>query len=393
VFDRLGLAYVGPVDGHDIPALETAFRHAATLDRPVVVHCVTEKGKGWRPAEIDEADRMHGIGVLNATTGKPVMPDRRSWTSVFGDELVRIAAGRDDVVAITGAMLQPVGLKKFAAAYPDRVFDVVIAEQAAVCSAAGLAMAGLHPVVAIYATFLNRAVDQALMEVALHALPVTFVLDRAGITGPDGASHHGIQDLSLLAMIPGLEIAAPRDPARLGELLAEAVDRNGPTVVRFPKASVGPDLPAMSRMEGIDVLHRTAYKPMDVLFIAIGSMAGRCLDAARILELSGIGVTVVDPRWLLPVNPALVNIAARHRLTVTVEDGIISGGVGAALDQAIPQPVRTLGLPTAFLGHGDRDDLLAQVGLDSRGIAAAAHEFFQSLSAVQPVAAMDGLCG
>jgi 1-deoxy-D-xylulose-5-phosphate synthase len=373
LFEALGLAYIGPIDGHDTPALETALQRAAGLDRPVIVHCVTAKGKGYPPAEADQADRMHGIGVLDPVTGQPACPGEPSWTSVFGSEITRIGAGRPDLVAITAAMRLPVGLEQFARAYPERVFDVGIAEQHAACSAAGLAMTGLHPVVCVYATFLSRAFDQVLMDVALHGLPVTFVLDRAGITGPDGASHHGMWDTAILGTVPGLRVAAPRDPARLRELLGEAVAWDGPSAVRFPRATVGPDIDAITRMDGIDILHRSTRRPLDILLVSAGVMAQPCLDAAAELECHGFGVTVADPRWITPVSPALVHLAARHQLAVTVEDSSRAGGMGTALqtacaDTSVTTPVRTVGLPREFLSHGDRADLLAAAGLDAVGI-------------------------
>ncbi len=374
VFEQLGLAYVGPVDGHDIDELEHALRHAARLDRPVVVHAVTEKGRGWQPAETDTADRMHGIGILDPATGAAHGPSTPSWTSVFAEEMVRIGHDRDDVVAITAAMRIPVGLHTFGQAFPGRLFDVGIAEQQAVCSAAGLAMAGLHPVVAVYATFLNRAFDQVLMDVALHRLPVTFVLDRAGITGPDGASHHGMWDTTILSAVPGLRVAAPRDPARLRELLREAIAADGPTVVRYPKAAASADIPAIARMDGIDILHRSPRLPLDVLVVAAGVMAPPALHAASTLEAEGIGVTVVDPRWVEPIHPTIPHLATRHRLVVTVEDGLRAGGTGTALalalaDADITTPLRVLGLPHAFIDAGDRADLLTAAGLTGDGIA------------------------
>ena len=388
-FESLGLTYLGPVDGHDIEATTGVLRRARRLGRTVVVHCLTDKGRGYGPAEADEADRMHGIGVLDPATGRGPAAEGTSWTSVFGQAITQIGERRPDVVCVTAAMLQPVGLRGFAERFPHRVFDVGIAEQQAVCSAAGLAMGGMHPVVCLYATFLNRAIDQVLMDVALHRLPVTFVLDRAGVTGPDGASHHGMWDQSLLGAVPGLRIAAPRDPARLRDLLNEAVTHHGPTVVRFPKASVGPDIPAIGRLDGLDVLHRSPGAPLDVLLAAAGVMAQPCLDAARELERDGIGVTVVDPRWIMPVPAALANMTARHRLTVTVEDGLARGGFGAQLAQlcaarAVATPVRALGLPSHFLPHAERKPLLARYGLDGAGIAAAVR---QSLSTSGPAPA------
>ncbi|MBC2878035.1 MULTISPECIES: 1-deoxy-D-xylulose-5-phosphate synthase [Streptomyces] len=384
VFAAHGLACLGPVDGHDIPAVEEALRQARALGRPAVVHVVTVKGKGYPFAEADEADCFHAVGVIDPVTGRtrataaPPVRQPGSWTDVFGQELLALAEQRPDLVAVTAAMLRPTGLHPMAVAHPGRVFDVGIAEQHAVTSAAGLAMGGLHPVVAVYATFLNRAFDQVLMDVALHRLPVTLVLDRAGITGPDGPSHHGMWDISLLALVPGLRVAAPRDTTRLKELLREAVATDdGPTALRLPKAPAGPDLEALARMDGVDVLHRSAGRSLDVLLVSAGLTAGAAVAAARQLEEDeGIGSTVVDPRWITPVNRALVHLAARHHLTVTVEDNTRTGGFGnllaqACADAAVTTPVRCLGLPRAFLPHGTRADLLADAGLDADGITSA----------------------
>ncbi|MEU5400564.1 1-deoxy-D-xylulose-5-phosphate synthase [Streptomyces sp. NPDC005963] len=377
LFIELGFAYLGPVDGHDTAAVEDTLRRARTLGRPVVVHTVTVKGKGYEPADRDEADCLHAVGVVDPATGRSTMPAGQSWTSVFGGELATLAAERDDLVAITASMLRPTGLHPMQEKFPDRVFDVGIAEQHAVTSAAGLAMGGFHPVVAIYATFLNRALDQVLMDVALHRLPVTFVLDRAGITGPDGPSHHGVWDLSMLSAVPGLRIAAPRDTVQLAEQLREAVAMNdGPTVLRLPKATAGPPIPSLARMDGLDILHRTRSGPLDVLLIPAGPLASAALEAAVLLEDHGLGVTVADPRWILPVNAALPAHAARHRLVVTIEDALRTGGMGTALaqacqDLAVPTPMITLGLPTAFIPQGPRAALLAEAGLDGPGIVAA----------------------
>ncbi|MFL6120350.1 1-deoxy-D-xylulose-5-phosphate synthase [Actinophytocola sp.] len=375
LFRAMGFAYLGPVDGHDVPALEEALCRARALRRPVVVHCVTEKGRGYRPAETDDADRMHGIGVIDPVTGVAPGPATTTWTGVFGREIVRLGAERPDLVCVTAAMCQPVGLHPFAQRFPDRVVDVGIAEQHAVTSAAGLAMGGLRPVVCVYATFLNRAVDQLLMDVALHRLPVTFVLDRAGITGPDGPSHHGVWDLALLGAVPGVRVAAPRDAEELAALLREAVAvGDAPTVVRFPKGSADTAIPAVNRMDGLDILHRGERRPLDVLLVAAGPTAAAALAAAAAVERAGHGATVIDPRWVLPVNPTLVHLAARHRLVVTVEDGLRTGGVGTALAQAcadarVPTPVRNLGVPRAFVPHGGRGDLLTRCGLDAATIA------------------------
>ena len=384
VFTDLGFTYFGPVDGHDTSEIETVLRRARALHRPVVVHVTTVKGKGYRPAEQDAADCLHAVGTVDPATGRPApgpSAGAQTWTSLFGHALTEIASERDDVVAVTAAMLRPTGLHMMAEKFPERVFDVGIAEQHAVTSAAGLAMGGFHPVVAIYATFLTRAVDQVLMDVALHSLPVTFVLDRAGVTGPDGPSHHGMWDLSLFSAVPGLRIAAPRDAARLRSLLKAAVYvRDGPTLIRLPKAAAGPDIEAVARMDGLDVLRRSPHRPLDVLLVPIGPLARSAVDAAGLLEATDLGVTVVDPGWVLPVNPALPGLAARHRLTVSIEDNTRTGGVGSAIAQAcrdahVTTPVGVLGLPRAFLPHGPRADLLVQAGLGAEGIAHAVLQY------------------
>ncbi|MEU0837327.1 1-deoxy-D-xylulose-5-phosphate synthase [Streptomyces sp. NPDC005969] len=374
MFEDLGLKYVGPIDGHDIAAVESALRRAKRFHGPVLVHCLTEKGRGYAPALRDEADRFHTVGAMDPLTCAPVAPMvSPSWTSVFGDEIAAIGAERPDVVAITAAMLHPVGLTKFAEAFPERVWDVGIAEQHATVSAAGLATGGLHPVVAVYATFLNRAFDQLLMDVALHRCGVTFVLDRAGVTGPDGASHNGMWDMSVLQVVPGLRIAAPRDAERLREELREAVDvDDAPTVLRFPKESVGEPVPATGRVGAMDVLHR-ADDP-HVLIVAVGVLASVCLQAADLLSGGGIRCTVVDPRWVKPVDEQLAPLAARHRLVAVVEDNSRAGGVGSAVGQALRDagvdvPLRTFGVPEQFLAHGKRAEVLADIGLTPVEIA------------------------
>jgi 1-deoxy-D-xylulose-5-phosphate synthase len=369
VFDSLGLAYVGPVDGHDVAEVEAALADARALGRAVVVHCRTVKGKGYPAAETEKYDRMHAISPPPSSSKSVSSPARVSWTSVFGSALSSLAAVRADLVAVTAAMLHPTGLGEFASAYPSRVFDVGIAEQHAVTSAAGLAMGGLHPVVCLYATFLNRAFDQVLMDVALHRLPVTFVLDRAGVTGSDGPSHNGMWDLSLLGIVPGMRVAAPRDGDSLRRLLAEAVEWAGPAVLRFPKADVGATLPAIGHIGAADVLHESAGA--DVLLLVAGPLAGAAVEAARQLEQDGIGVRVADPRWVLPVSPELASAVHDHRLTVTIEDGGVSGGFGASVVRACPGArVEVLGLAQEFLDHGSRAGLLAAQGLDASGIVA-----------------------
>jgi 1-deoxy-D-xylulose-5-phosphate synthase len=368
MFEDLGIKYVGPIDGHDERLVETALQRARDFGEPVLVHVITRKGLGYAEAEQNTADRLHQVPAAGAAPG--------SWSRVFGDEMVAIGARRPDVVAITAAMLNPTGLGQFAAAYPDRVHDVGIAEQHAVTSAAGLAMAGLHPVVAIYSTFLNRAFDQTLMDVALHKLPVTLVLDRAGVTGPDGASHHGMWDGSLMQLVPGMKIAAPRDGKRVAELLNEAVEvSDGPTVVRFPKGKVGGEVEAVAKLGGMDVLREPAegLSP-DVLLAGAGVMAMTGLEVADRLAGHGIGVTVVDPRWTKPVDEALVDAARRHKLVVTVEDNGRTGGFGDAVarllrDHDVDMPVKTFGLPQEFLAHGTRDEVLDEAGLTPQHLA------------------------
>jgi 1-deoxy-D-xylulose-5-phosphate synthase len=386
LFEDLGMKYLGPVDGHDQAAMEAALRRAKTFGGPVIVHAVTVKGYGYQPAVDDEADRLHSVApITDPVTGKPVNPSARGWTGVLGEEMVAIGAERPDVVAITAAMLQPVGLLAFSQAYPDRTFDVGIAEQHAVTSAAGLAMGGMHPVVCLYATFLNRAFDQTLMDVALHRLPVTFVLDRAGVTGEDGASHHGMWDLSLLQLVPGLRLAAPRDSASLRELLREALAvEDGPTAVRFPKGAVGEDVPAGERLGVVDVLRRGPSD--DVLLVAVGAFARLGLEVADRAAAQGIGVTVVDPRWISPVAPELVELARGCRLVVTVEDNGRVGGVGSLISQALRDadldvPLRDVGLPQRFLEHATRAEVLAEVGLTAQEVAR---------TVVETVARLDG---
>jgi 1-deoxy-D-xylulose-5-phosphate synthase len=374
MFEDLGLKYFGPVDGHDFAALEAALRRAKEFGGPVIVHAATCKGRGFPLAENDEVDQMHQTDPIDPVTGKPTTAKSATWTSVFAQEMVRIGEHRPDVVAITAAMLRSAGLAPFADAYPDRWYDVGIAEQHAVTSAAGMAMAGLHPVVAIYSTFLNRAFDQVLMDVALHRLPVTFVLDRSGITGPDGASHHGMWDLSIFGAVPGIRIAAPRDAGTLSEELGEALAvSDGPTVLRFPKASVGADIAALERQGTVDVLRRAAGEG-HVLLVTVGAFAELGLAAADRLEDQGIGVTVVDPRWVAPVPPALVELAAAHSLVVTVEDGGRHGGFGWALaaalrDADVDTPLRDLGIPQEFHGQGTRAEVLVKLGLTAQQVA------------------------
>ena len=384
MFEDLGMKYVGPIDGHNVAEVESALRRAKGFNGPVIVHCLTRKGEGYKPALEDTVDHFHGIGVINPETGLPYQIAGPSWTDVFADEMVKIGNDRPDVVGITAAMLHPVGLGKFAAAYPDRIFDVGIAEQHAATSAAGLAYGGMHPVVCVYATFLNRAFDQVLMDCALHGAGVTFVLDRAGVTGDDGASHNGMWDMSILQVVPGLRIAAPRDPGQVRAQVREALDvSDAPTVVRFSKGAVGPEIEAVARYEGMDLLrvpagYEQGEAPVgDVLIVTAGPLAAQGVEAARLLAAEGVEATVVDPRWLKPVNPALAELARRHRAVVTVEDNGRVGGVGAAITQALQDagvvvPVRVLGIAQEFLKHAKRAAILEHLGLTAEGVADAA---------------------
>ncbi|MEJ7745097.1 MAG: 1-deoxy-D-xylulose-5-phosphate synthase [Nocardioidaceae bacterium] len=374
MFEDLGLKYLGPVDGHDLASVEQALSLAKNFGGPVIVHALTHKGFGYPPAEQHEADNLHALsGAFDPETGELLAAAATIWTDVLRDELVRLGAERPDLVAITAAMLHPTGLDGFATAYPERTFDVGIAEQHAITSAAGMAMGGLHPVVAVYATFLNRAFDQVLMDAALHQCGVTIVLDRAGITGEDGPSHNGMWDMSILQVVPGLRLAAPRDGSRLRELLREAVDvGDAPTVIRFPKGAVQVDLDAIDTVGSVDVMARSGNP--DVLIVAVGSMVATCLDVAQRLEAQGIGVTVVDPRWVKPVNPVLVDLARRHKLVVSVEDNGRVGGCGSALVQAlldadVQRPAQVFGIPQQFLEQGKRAAMLDEAGLSAQSLA------------------------
>jgi 1-deoxy-D-xylulose-5-phosphate synthase len=375
LYSNLDIKYLGPVDGHDLPILIETLELAKEYGAPVIVHAITEKGRGYAPALSDEADQFHAVGKIDPLTGAALgSSGGLAWTDVFADELVAVGDEREDIIAMTAAMLRPTGLLSFAQRFPDRVYDVGIAEQHAVASAAGLAFGGLHPVVAIYATFMNRAFDQVLMDVALHRAGVTFVLDRAGVTGPDGPSHHGIWDLAMLQIVPHIRIAVPRDEPRLREELREAVAvDDAPTVVRFPKGAVSPELPAIERLEdGVDVLVRSDAH--DVLLVGIGPMAHIAVDVAERLRAQGIGATVVDPRWVVPVQPSIVELAASHRLVITIEDGIRVGGIGTRVRQVLREAgidtaVDELGVPDEFIDHASREQILEDAGLTPAKIA------------------------
>ena len=374
LFETLRFQYLGPVDGHDLPAIEEVLCAARSCDMPVLVHCVTRKGFGYGPAEADEADCMHTVrpsGGLRNTSASP--PSGPAWTEAFGQELLDIGTRDPRVVAITAAMLRPTGLLPFAQAFPDRIYDVGIAEQHAVTSAAGLAMAGMKPVVAVYSTFLNRAFDQVLMDVALHRLPVTFALDRSGITGVDGPSHHGMWDVAMLGQVPGMRLAAPRDAVRLRQLLNEAVaDRQGPTAVRYPAGRAPEEIPAFGSVGSADLLTRPETN-CEVLLIGVGALATSVLGAAANLRAEGVSAAVADPRWIVPVDPALTRAAANYRLVVTVEDNAASGGFGDAFARSLrasrcPTTLLTLALRDGFAAARERTDLHRRHGLDAEGV-------------------------
>ncbi|MFM8515096.1 MAG: 1-deoxy-D-xylulose-5-phosphate synthase [Actinomycetota bacterium] len=382
MFEDLGLKYIGPIDGHDEAEVEFALTRARDFRAPVIVHVITHKGQGYAPAENDEADRFHGVGVIDPDTGTPLTVSGPTWTSVFSETLVGIGEVRPDVVAITAAMLGPTGLEPFARRFPTRTYDVGIAEQHAVTSAAGLAFGGFHPVVAVYATFINRAFDQVLMDCALHRAGVTFVLDRAGVTGDDGASHNGMWDMALLQIVPGLRIACPRDAATLRRLLREAVDvSDGPTVIRFPKGAIGEDMPVVRSQGSVDVLHESGDSAVVVL--GIGSMATTAVQVADRLRAQGIGVRVIDPGWVRPLSDDLIACTADAQLVVTLEDGVREGGIGSALGQRLRDagssvPVMTFGIPSQFLDHAKRSEVLAAIGLTAQDVARAVVEHMAS---------------
>jgi 1-deoxy-D-xylulose-5-phosphate synthase len=375
MFEDLGLKYVGPVDGHDEQALEKALRKAKDFGGPVIVHVITQKGRGYQPAMDDDADQFHGVGKFNPETGLPFEVAGRIWTDEFNDEMVAIGRERKDVVAITAAMLIPVGLDGFAGAYPDRVFDVGIAEQHAATMSAGLAFAGLHPVVAVYATFLNRAFDQLLMDCALHRAGVTFVLDRAGVTGSDGASHNGMWDMTLTSIVPGLRLAAPRDGDQVRRQLREAIDvSDAPTVIRFPKGDVADPLREVRRDGDVDVLFETGAGDVDVLLVGVGAFAGMSVEVGEKLAAHGRTVRVIDPRWVLPVSDDVVSLARAAGAVAVVEDNLVSGGVGSAVTLAARQagvdaPIHLYGIPKRFLDHASRGQILEELGLTADSVA------------------------
>jgi 1-deoxy-D-xylulose-5-phosphate synthase len=373
MFEDLGLKYMGPIDGHDIAAMEKALQRAKVFGDPVLIHAITEKGRGHKPAMDDEAEKFHAVGIVDPATGAPLSKSVTSWTKVFSEELIEIARERKDIVAITAAMLGPTGLAAFEKEFPSRTIDVGIAEQHAVTSAAGMAFAGLHPVVAIYSTFLNRAFDQLLLDVALHKAGVTFVLDRAGVTGDDGPSHHGIWDLALTGIVPTMHVAAPRDAARLRETLREAVDiSNAPSMVRYPKGAVQSDIPAFERRDGIDVLYRG--ESADVLLVSIGSMAAIAVEAASMAYREGVGVTVIDPRWVKPLPTSLITMSQRYKSVVVLEDGIKHGGIASSISEmfrevGLTTPIHSIGVPLEFIEHSKRSEILNDLGITAQNIS------------------------
>lgn len=383
MFEDLGLKYIGPIDGHDIDAMEKALERAKGYGAPVIVHAITEKGRGYAPALEDEAEKFHAVGIVDAETGLPLAKGVTTWTSIFAEELVKQGESNKNLIAITAAMLGPTGLDKFAEKFPERTVDVGIAEQHAVTSAAGLAFAGMHPVVAVYATFLNRAFDQVLLDVALHKAGVTFVLDRAGITGDDGASHNGIWDLAITGIIPTMHVAAPRDGARLREVLAESIQiTDAPSMVRYPKGEVIADIPAFERRDGIDVLYRG--ESADVLLVSVGAMAAMAVEAASQAYREGVGVTVIDPRWVKPLPQSLVTMATRYKSVVVLEDGIRHGGIASTIselfrDAGLQVPIHSIGVPLTFLEHAKRGQILNELGITAQQISLSIVEWSSSL--------------
>ena len=379
LFEDLGLKYLGPIDGHDEQAVEAALGRARSFEGPVLVHVLTTKGKGYDHASNDDADRFHAVDRINPETGLPLQVKGRIWTDEFSDALLGVSRERDDVVAITAAMLIPTGLKEFAERHPDRVFDVGIAEQHAVTMASGLAFGGMHPVVCVYATFLNRAFDQLLMDCALHRAGVTFVLDRAGITGTDGASHNGMWDMSITGLVPGLRLTAPRDPEELGRALREAVDvHDGPTVIRFSKQNPPAPLPAVRALGSVDVLAEASTEPVELLIVGLGEMATTGMAVAEKRTAQGHTVRVVDPRWCVPVPDDLVDLARSAGAVAVLEDNLVVGGVGSQVTAAVREaglsvPVHLHGIPKRFLPHASRGEVLEEIGLTPDAIADQLH--------------------
>ena len=372
MFEDLGFKYLGPIDGHDIAAMEKTLQMAKEFGAPVIVHAITEKGRGYTPAIEDMAEKFHAVGIVDPVTGKPLKASAPSWTNVFSEEITKIGGENSTVVAITAAMLGPTGLDKFAQSFPERTIDVGIAEQHAVTSAAGMAYAGMHPVIAIYSTFLNRAFDQLLLDVALHNAGVTFVLDRAGITGDDGPSHHGIWDLALTGIVPKMHVGAPRDGARLKEILRACVAiSDAPSMVRFPKGAVPADIPALERVEGIDILHKGAAR--QVLIISVGSMAGMAIEVAQLAKTQSIEITVVDPLWVKPLPKSLLRMCADYDTVIVMEDGIKHAGIASTISEALRESgtkcsLHSIGVPLEFIEHSKRAEILEDIAITPEAI-------------------------
>jgi len=387
MFEDLGLKYVGPIDGHDITAMERALEQAKEFGEPVLIHVITEKGRGHKPATDDEAEKFHAVGIVDPETGAPLAKSSTSWTDIFAEELTVLGHERSDIVAITAAMLGPTGLDKFEKTFPDRTIDVGIAEQHAVTSAAGLAFTGLHPVVAIYSTFLNRAFDQLLLDVALHKAGVTFVLDRSGITGDDGPSHHGIWDLALTGIVPNLHVAAPRDAARLRETLREALlISDAPSLIRFPKGAVQQDIPAFERRDGIDVLYRG--ESADVLLVSVGAMAAIAVEAASQAYREGVGVTVIDLRWVKPLPESLITMAQRYKSVVVLEDGIRHAGIASSISELFREAglnvaIHSIGVPLEFIEHSKRAQIMEDLGITAQKISRDIVEWSSTVAEMQ----------
>ncbi len=367
MFEDLGFKYLGPIDGHDIAAMEKTLQIAKEFGSPVIVHAITEKGRGYTPAIEDMAEKFHAVGIVDSVTGKPLKASAPSWTNIFSEEITQIGQENSKIIAITAAMLGPTGLDKFAQSFPDRTIDVGIAEQHAVSSAAGLSYAGMHPVIAIYSTFLNRAFDQLLLDVALHNAGVTFVLDRSGITGDDGPSHHGIWDLALTGIVPNMHVGAPRDGARLKEILRQSVAiHDAPSMIRFPKGAVPPDIPALERISGTDILHRGASK--QVLLISVGSMASMAVEVANLAKEQSIEITVVDPLWVKPISPDVIAMCGQYGTVVVMEDGIKHAGIASTISEALREAgsnctLHSIGIPLEFIEHSKRNEILEDLAI------------------------------
>jgi 1-deoxy-D-xylulose-5-phosphate synthase len=385
IFETLGLKYGGPIDGHDIAAVERALRDAAQYQGPVVVHLVTDKGHGYGPAVADKVDKFHGVSTFDPDSGIAAKK-APAWTDVFGEALCEAAEKDPRIVAITAAMASSTGLLDFAQRFPERFFDVGIAEQHAVTFAAGLAMKGLRPVVCIYSTFLQRAFDQVTCDVALHQLPVLFVIDRAGITGDDGASHHGMLDLAYLRVVPGMTVTAPSSPDELRRLLATGLQCSTPFSIRYPRGAA-PSL-GLAPLEPLEIGRMNVIRHgADVALAAVGKMVSVASQSAELLSQRGVSATVVDARFVKPLDDELAPLAARHRAVVTVEDGTATGGFGTGVTEllagaGVTVPIRRLGLPDQFIEHGAQALLLKQFGLDAESIARAALDLVPSSSAL-----------